>query len=113
MGGQVGDSGKLTDDATGEAVDVYDTKRENGVAVHLVAKMPFNPEATFTAAINVERRQQIECNHTATHLLHYALRQVLGSHVEQKVRMSPPIRSVSTSRIFRRLRPKNCGMPNV
>lgn len=84
MGGQVGDSGKLTDDATGEAVDVYDTKRENGVAVHLVAKMPPNPEATFTAAINVERRQQIECNHTATHLLHYALRQVLGSHVEQK-----------------------------
>mgnify|MGYP002944777291 FL=1 len=84
MGGQVGDSGKLTDDATGEAVDVYDTKRENGVAVHLVAKMPSNPEATFTAAINVERRQQIECNHTATHLLHYALRQVLGSHVEQK-----------------------------
>ncbi len=84
MGGQVGDSGKLTDGATGESVDIYDTKRENGVAVHLATKMPSNPEATFTAAINVERRRQIECNHTATHLLHYALRQVLGSHVEQK-----------------------------
>ena len=84
MGGQVGDSGKLVDDATGEAVDIYDTKRENGVAVHLAAKMPSNPEATFTASINAGRRKQIECNHTATHLLHYALRQVLGTHVEQK-----------------------------
>lgn len=84
MGGQVGDSGTLRDDATGETIEIYDTKRENGIAVHLAAKMPANPEAVFTAAINVDRRRQIEANHTATHLLHYALRQVLGTHVEQK-----------------------------
>ena len=84
MGGQVGDSGTLRDDATGETIEIYDTKRENGIAVHLATKMPANPEAVFTAAINVDRRRQIEANHTATHLLHYALRQVLGTHVEQK-----------------------------
>lgn len=84
MGGQVGDSGTLRDDATGETIEIYDTKRENGIAVHLAAKMPTNPEAVFTAAITVDRRRQIEANHTATHLLHYALRQVLGTHVEQK-----------------------------
>lgn len=84
MGGQVGDSGTLRDDATGETIEIYDTKRENGIAVHLAAKMPTNPEAVFTASINVDRRRQIEANHTATHLLHYALRQVLGTHVEQK-----------------------------
>ena len=84
MGGQVGDCGSLIDDATGEKTEIYDTKRENGMSVHLAAKLPSNPEARFTAAIDVEARRATECNHTATHLLHLALRRVLGSHVEQK-----------------------------
>ncbi|MCF0214019.1 MAG: alanine--tRNA ligase, partial [Muribaculaceae bacterium] len=84
MGGQTGDTGTLKDAVTGEVVEVFDTKRENGMAVHLLKKMPSNPEAEFTAAVNAERRQAIACNHTATHLLHQALREVLGTHVEQR-----------------------------
>ncbi|MDE6145132.1 MAG: alanine--tRNA ligase, partial [Muribaculaceae bacterium] len=84
MGGQVGDRGYLSDDITGEKTEIYDTKRENGMSVHLAAKLPSNPQAQFTAAIDVEARRATECNHTATHLLHLALRQVLGTHVEQK-----------------------------
>lgn len=83
MGGQVGDRGTLTS-ADGEVVTIYDTKRENGIGVHLTQKMPSNPEAEFVAAIDKEARQAISCNHTATHLLHAALREVLGTHVEQK-----------------------------
>lgn len=84
MGGQIGDSGTLTDTATGEAIPVTDTKRENGVGVHIVAKLPTNPGSIFRAAIDSERRDAIAANHSATHLLHQALRQVLGTHVEQK-----------------------------
>ncbi len=84
MGGQVGDRGTLTDTATGAVTEVIDTKRENGVAVHIVSALPANPEAVFTAAINTEARENTSRNHTATHLLHQALRQVLGTHVEQK-----------------------------
>ncbi|MCM1309503.1 MAG: alanine--tRNA ligase [Bacteroides sp.] len=84
MGGQVGDHGTLTDNVTGEIVKIYDTKRENGMSVHLTETLPTNPEAQFTAAIDTEARRATECNHTATHLLHLALRQVLGTHVEQK-----------------------------
>ena len=84
MGGQVGDRGKLVDTASGEETQVLDTKRENGVAVHIVAKMPANPAATFRAEIDTEARMNTSRNHTATHLLHHALRQVLGTHVEQK-----------------------------
>ncbi len=84
MGGQVGDSGTLTDADSGETIRITDTKRENGVSVHIVGKLPSNPEAVFKAAVDSERRHAIACNHTATHLLHYALRQVLGTHVEQK-----------------------------
>lgn len=84
MGGQIGDSGTLTDTATGEVIPVTDTKRENGVGVHIVAKLPSNPESIFRAAIDSERRDAIAANHSATHLLHQALRQVLGTHVEQK-----------------------------
>ena len=84
MGGQIGDSGTLTDTATGEAIPVTDTRRENGVGVHIVAKLPSNPESIFRAAIDSERRDAIAANHSATHLLHQALRQVLGTHVEQK-----------------------------
>ena len=84
MGGQVGDRGTLTDNKTGEVVEIYDTKRENGISVHLTAKMPADPAAEFTAAIDEAARHRTAANHTATHLLHHALREVLGTHVEQK-----------------------------
>ena len=82
MGGQVGDSGVLKNEE--ETVEILDTKRENNLPVHICTKMPQNPEAEFTAVINSERRAATEANHTATHLLHKALRDKFGSHVEQK-----------------------------
>ncbi|WP_085536979.1 alanine--tRNA ligase [Massilibacteroides vaginae] len=82
MGGQVGDSGWLI---TGdEKIEIIDTKRENNLPVHLTARLPKDITASFTAKINEEKRLQCECNHTGTHLLHEALREVLGAHVEQK-----------------------------
>ena len=84
MGGQVGDKGSITDAESGEVTEIYDTKRENGMSVHLANKLPANPQAQFLATIDTEARRATECNHTATHLLHLALRTVLGSHVEQK-----------------------------
>ena len=82
MGGQVGDSGKLINGD--DVIDIYDTKRENGMGVHLSTKLPKDVEATFVAQVNEEARLATCCNHTATHLLHEALREVLGTHVEQK-----------------------------
>lgn len=82
MGGQVGDNGWLT--CGNEKIEIYDTKRENGQAVHLAKQLPSNIEAEFLAQINEADRRASECNHTATHLLHAALREVLGTHVEQK-----------------------------
>ena len=82
MGGQVGDTGWLI--ADNEKINVIDTKRENNLPVHLVATLPADVTATFTAKINEKKRIQCECNHSATHLLHEALREVLGTHVEQK-----------------------------
>ena len=82
MGGQVGDTGWLI--ADDEKLDVIDTKRENNLPVHFVARLPKDVTATFTAKINEKKRIQCECNHSATHLLHEALREVLGTHVEQK-----------------------------
>ena len=82
MGGQVGDRGTLT--ADDEVITIFDTKKENGIGVHLTEKLPSDPSATFRAAIDEEARFATSCNHTATHLLHEALREVLGTHVEQK-----------------------------
>ncbi|MDE7410620.1 MAG: alanine--tRNA ligase [Paramuribaculum sp.] len=83
MGGQVGDRGILVSE-DGEEVEIYDTKRENGMAVHLTKKLPTNPSAKFVAKIDKDARKATSCNHTATHILHRALREVLGTHVEQK-----------------------------
>ncbi len=83
MGGQVGDSGQLIDES-GVAYDIFDTKRENNLPVHLMKKLPESTIDTFVARIHEEKRRQAEANHTATHLMHEALRDVLGTHVEQK-----------------------------
>ena len=84
QGGQVGDSGWMTSTETDEKIEIFDTKRENNLAVHLVKKLPADIAATFTLKITADRRTAIESNHTATHLMHEALREVLGNHVEQK-----------------------------
>lgn len=82
MGGQVGDSGVLKND--NETVEIFDTKRENNLPIHLTKKLPAQPEAAFRALVNEKARRGSEANHTATHLLDQALREVLGTHVEQK-----------------------------
>ena len=83
MGGQVGDTGTLTSES-GEVVNIVTTKRENNLAVHIAEKLPVDVSGTFRAEVNVADRLATACNHTATHLLHEALREVLGTHVEQK-----------------------------
>ncbi|MCH5232172.1 MAG: alanine--tRNA ligase [Muribaculaceae bacterium] len=83
MGGQVGDRGKLID-PSGETTYIIDTKRENNIGVHIAERIPSNPDGDFTAVIDEEAREATSANHSATHLIHEALREVLGSHVEQK-----------------------------
>lgn len=82
MGGQVGDQGVLvTED---ETIDIVDTKRENNQSIHIVKQLPKNIEADFMACVDTDKRDASAANHTATHLLDYALKQVLGEHCEQK-----------------------------
>lgn len=82
MGGQVGDRGVLVSE--NETVEIIDTKRENNQSIHIVKELPKQPEADFMACVDTDLRDASAANHTATHLLDYALKQVLGDHVEQK-----------------------------
>ncbi len=81
-GGQTGDTGTLA--SANEMLQVIDTRKENNLIVHIVESLPENPASVFRATVNTGRRTATANNHSATHLLHYALRQVLGTHVEQK-----------------------------
>ncbi|MDE6334156.1 MAG: alanine--tRNA ligase, partial [Muribaculaceae bacterium] len=91
MGGQVGDRGVMKY-LSGETIDIFDTKRENGVTVHLTKDLPEENYIESAARLIVDNanRQAISCNHTATHLIHQALREVLGTHVEQKGSLVTP-----------------------
>jgi alanyl-tRNA synthetase len=87
MGGEIGDTGTLTANSQQLTVKIIDTKRENNLPVHIVAELPEELIANsqkLTATVDADRRQAIACNHSATHIIHYALREVLGKHVEQK-----------------------------
>lgn len=81
-GGQVGDVGTIS--TLNETIEIVDTKKENNLVIHFVETLPENVNATFSAKVNTEKRNEITKNHTATHLMHEALREVLGTHVEQK-----------------------------
>ncbi|MBQ6911059.1 MAG: alanine--tRNA ligase [Bacteroidales bacterium] len=83
MGGQVGDSGCIESES-GERIAILNTVKENNLTIHLAAKLPEDGHCTYTLTVDGERRQRIMNNHTATHLLHQALREILGTHVEQK-----------------------------
>ncbi len=82
-GGQVGDKGYL-EDVHGDVVYILDTKKENNVIVHFAKNLPKDLNSSFKASVDAKQRYRTECNHTATHLLHQALREILGTHVEQK-----------------------------
>ena len=82
MGGQVGDCGVICNE--NETIDIIDTKRENNQNIHIVKQLPKDPSADFMACVDIDKRTGSAANHTATHLLDYAMKQVLGDHVEQK-----------------------------
>ena len=88
MGGEVGDRGYI--EADGKKVQVIDTKRENNLPVCITTALPEDVTATFTAVVDEEARIATECNHSATHILDYCLREVLGTHVEQKGSLVTP-----------------------
>ena len=88
MGGQVGDQGVIVSEF--ETIDIIDTKSENGLTVHIAKKLPEHPEAEFMACVDTDKRRASEANHSATHLLDQALREVLGTHVEQKGSLVTP-----------------------
>ena len=88
MGGQTGDTGAIVSEF--ETIDIIDTKKENGLPVHIAKKLPEHPEAPMMACVDIDRRRASEANHTATHLLDEALREVLGTHVEQKGSLVSP-----------------------
>ncbi len=81
-GGQAGDKGILK--IGNEEIPVFDTKKENDLIIHFVKKLPLEPNAAVTAIVNENRRRLANSNHSATHLMHHALRTILGDHVEQK-----------------------------
>ena len=87
-GGQIGDTGYI--ESANERVAIVATEKENGLIIHIVNNLPENPAATFTAVVNPEERQAAANNHSATHLMHEALRTVLGTHVEQKGSLVTP-----------------------
>ena len=82
-GGQVGDKGYL-EDTHGDVVYILDTKKQNNVIIHFAKNLPKHINESFNVVVDEKQRYRTECNHTATHLLHQALREVLGTHVEQK-----------------------------
>ena len=82
MGGQVGDQGVLVSE--NETINIIDTKRENNQSIHIIKELPKDVEADFMACVDTDKREASAANHSATHLLDYALKQVLGEHAEQK-----------------------------